>query len=191
MAIVLSAEGIIKVCEGLALYKSLKSMLEKDGREVILTEPFQKTYDRFYQIRRNAEWRRQYFKWMYEHYKPQPCPSFEETLKVLKRFDKNKSRVEASFASKLLHTLDDNQPIWDRIVTTRLMQMKEIDKLPPRSSSDYQYCCVKRYETMKQWFASEKAKEYVDCFNSVFPNEPISDIKKVDFVLWGLGTSAE
>ena len=188
MFICLSEEGKTKISEGLALYKSLKRMLDKCKEKAILCETFQKTYDRFYQIRRKDGWRAQYFKYMYECFGN--CPSFEDALNKLSSFKGDKSRVEPSFTSKLLHTLNDNLPIWDSIVTDFLERENVIVK-PKRGDKDYEQNCVNTYETLIKWYKGDEAKAYAAYFDTLFPGEPISDTKKIDFILWAQGVKNE
>lgn len=63
--------------------------------------------------------------------------------------------LEVSFSSKLVHTLDPEQPIWDRNVTDRHFGYK----IPTYGTKD-----------------REK--------NEAFPKTGFTDLKKVDFVLW-------
>ena len=186
MAICLSEESIVKIRAGLPVYKSIKRMVDKCKEKAFLCETFQKTFDGFYKIRRDAEWRKKYFQFMHKHFNDNPSdkPSFEATLGALRGFGKDS--VEPSFASKLLHTLDNDLPIWDSIVTVFLEKENVIVK-PKRCDADYEKKCAATYEKMVNWYKSDKAKEYAAYFETIFPGEPISEAKKIDFILWGLG----
>lgn len=79
-----------------------------------MDEGFQKTYENFYTLGRYPkEFRRDYFAYM-ERCKETGL-SFEEALSYFLKY----GTLEVSFSSKLVHTLDPEQPIWDRNVTDR------------------------------------------------------------------------
>ena len=40
------------------------------------------------------------------------------------------------------------------------------------------------YQRICDWYGSEQAKEKLRIFNEWFPNVDISDVKKIDFILW-------
>ena len=70
---------------------------------------FQRKYDAFYRVRRNTAWRAEYFRIMAD-YQVRHIPSFGE---ILLRLQQSTGQIEASFASKMLATLDAEMPIWD------------------------------------------------------------------------------
>lgn len=90
-------------------------IMEKVRRvDVSLDEGFQKTYENFYTLGRYPkEFRRDYFAYM-ERCK-EAVPMFEEALSYFLKY----GTLEVSFSSKLVHTLDPEQPIWDKNVTDR------------------------------------------------------------------------
>ena len=65
---------------------------------------FQRTYNGFYRIRRNAEWRAAYYG-LFEEIK-NSNPTFEQIIRTLYRDTGN---IEASFSSKMLATVDVNK----------------------------------------------------------------------------------
>ena len=65
-------------------------------------------YDGFYRVRRNEEWRKYYFKLMQEMRSKDV--SFGD---ILTSINKETGRIEASFSSKLLATINPNYLIWD------------------------------------------------------------------------------
>lgn len=73
-----------------------------------------KKYYYFYTLGKYPkEFRRDYFSYM-ERGKGEK-PSFKETLSYFLKY----GTLEVSFSSKLIHTLDLEQPIWDRNVTDK------------------------------------------------------------------------
>lgn len=101
-----------KMLTGIERYRFI---MEKVRRvDVSLDEGFQKTYENFYTLGRYPkEFRRDYFAYM-ERCK-EAVPMFEEALSYFLKY----GTLEVSFSSKLVHTLDPEQPIWDKNVTDR------------------------------------------------------------------------
>lgn len=141
---------------------------------------YQRNFVFFYKVRRNVDWRQKFFKYMQEK-KNDKNVSFEEVLKQLHSFGKS---IEPSFASKLLATINDKMPIWDKNVIVAL----GIDD----SSRSSIKGCVEIYNkicvTIKDLIQTQDIIDYLQEFNNVFPNcKNISDVKKVDYLLWNLG----
>lgn len=97
------------------------------------------------------------------------------------------NRNEISFSSKLLHTIDNNSPIWDSIV--RNEANFDIKSPNPKASNE---ACIEAYNSYKELFLSfsetDNGRMIVSLYESVFgDNEElvnISNVKKIDFVLW-------
>ena len=93
------------------------------------------------------------------------------------------NRIEASFASKMLHTIDDRKPIWDSVVLNHLsFKVHNINK-------------EKRFDTIVNLYnnmclgynkliETEKGKDIIKVFDDNFGKKDISEIKKIDFILW-------
>ena len=155
-------------------------IMEKVQRvDVSSDEGFQKTYENFYTLGRYPkEFRRDYFAYM------ERCkgikPSFEETLSYFLKY----GTLEVSFSSKLVHTLDPEQPIWDRNVTDRHFGYK----IPAYGTKDREKKILDRYKRYKRDFlkyvASDDGKTVIRAFDEAFPENGFTDLKKVDFVLW-------
>ena len=167
-----------KMLTGIERYRLI---MEKVRRvDVSLDEEFQKTYENFYTLSRYPkEFRRDYFAYM-ERCK-EAVPSFEEALSY---FLKN-GTLEVSFSSKLIHTLDPEQPIWDRNVTDRHFGYK----IPTYGTKkDREKKILDRYKRYKRDFlnyvASDDGKTVIRAFDKAFPKTGFTDLKKVDFVLW-------
>lgn len=147
--------------------------------DVSLDEGFQKTYENFYTLGRYPkEFRRDYFAYM-ERYKATK-PSFEQTLSYFLKY----GTLEVSFSSKLVHTLDPEQPIWDRNVTDQHFGYK----IPAYGTKDREKKILDRYMRYKRDFfkyvASDDGKAVIRAFDEAFPKTGFTDLKKVDFVLW-------
>ena len=102
--------------------------------------------------------------------------TFEEILTYL--YEKT-GAVHASFSSKLLATVNPNMPIWDKFVLQNLGL-----RTPYTYQKDRLQKTVQLYQQICDWYGSEQAKEKLREFNELFPNVDISDVKKIDFILW-------
>ena len=140
---------------------------------------FQRTYNGFYRIRRNAEWRAAYYG-LFEEIK-NSSPTFEQIIRALYRDTGN---IEASFSSKMLATVDVNKPIWDRYVAGNLCL-----NLKGKTKDEQLECAINLYNQMACWYEDfVKTENGIECiaeFNKILPNYAwMSDVKKIDFYLW-------
>ena len=128
------------------------------------------------------------------------APIFEETLRRLK--DKS-GRVEASFSSKLLSTVNPNLAVWDGNVLSHL----DKDKVKaPYSNKDKD---IQIGETVRTYKALNNAindlinnegEQYIKIFDKVvsdaklecdYPLSKVTPTKKIDLVLWSLGKKSK
>ena len=176
--------------KGVAKYLEI---MELAANGVSPTDPeFQKLFDGFYRIRRDSAWREEYYR-LFDEYltayrKTGACPTFGD---VLEELYKRTGQVEPSFASKLLHTLNPDKPIWDKNVLAVLEAKGEI-------SGKYSYSlpdavkiekAKEIYRGLEDFYARylpmPEAKQIIAAFDAEFPSaKDISDVKKVDFNLW-------
>lgn len=166
-----------KMLIGIERYRFIMEKVQRV--DVSLDEGFQKTYENFYTLGRYPkEFRRDYFVYM-ERVK-EIKPSFEETLSYFLKY----GTLEVSFSSKLVHTLDSEQPIWDKNVTDRHFGYK----IPAYGTKDREKKILDRYKRYKRDFlkyvASDDGKTIIRAFDEAFPETGFTDLKKVDFVLW-------
>jgi hypothetical protein len=93
-------------------------------------------------------------------------------------------RYEASFASKLLATLNPQMPIMDVFVR------KHLGLLLPRSGTRHMrmariraiYACLQA--SVADYLTTETGKYLVQRFREMYPDLTISEVKMLDFVLW-------
>ena len=141
---------------------------------------FQRIFDGFYRVRRNDEWRKCFYD-LFEGSKK--CSStFEQILKEI--YDQT-GRVEASFSSKMLATIDSDKPIWDRYV----LQNLQITFPVLKDKQKQMEVIIDTYHDIENWYQNfmqrDNAKECIEKFNEMLPDyRHISDIKKIDFFLW-------
>jgi hypothetical protein len=139
---------------------------------------FQRCYCKFYKVRRDSHWRSAYF-------------GLLESSKVkgidfpvaLKEINSHTGRIEASFTSKLVATLDPSKPVIDRFVLEyfelRLPRWGISDR-EPQTIGLYNDLCDK-YHTLMLSPAGTMIREL---FDSRYPHLEISALKKIDLVLW-------
>jgi hypothetical protein len=142
---------------------------------------FQKRYSVFYVMWfRPKEWKKCYFKLFEQAKKIDPHPGFREILKWL---SDHTGKMEASFASKLVATLNPGKQIIDKFVLENFELV-----LPTLSSSNRLEETVGVYEKLGDqyydFFKEPICGEIFRRFDEIFPGSNISQLKKVDFVLW-------
>ena len=83
-------------------------------------------------------------------------------------------------------------PIWDSKVLDRI-GIKSSNKRGQQKLEE----TIELYDVIVQWYSDLKANkasynEYITSFDSRFPDySSISDIKKIDFILWAMGEEEE
>ena len=111
-----------RVREGLAPYLWLQS--HRDTCDVRRDTEFRRRFNHFYRVRRGREWQDSFYA-LLERNKRHPA-SFETVLRALHRSTR---QWEASFASKLVATVDPEMPVIDSAVLRNLGL-----RLPTRTS---------------------------------------------------------
>jgi hypothetical protein len=172
------AKNIIhKIKPGLEKYQAIMNRFQK--ADVSKDSEFQKMYNGFYRVRqRDEEFYNVYYSYMEKS-------KFEGTdfEKTLIHFYRKLNRIEASFSSKLVATINPEMPIWDAYVLKNLHL-----KTPPQYSKTRLEDTVILYNEIGKWYSncvkSKDGKDMMKIFNQSFPNNFISDIKKIDFILW-------
>ena len=141
---------------------------------------FQKQFNAFYRIRQRPEkWYSEYYSLM-ENGKNNPV-RFEA---VLDRIYGILGRYEPSFSSKLAATLDPYEPVWDKYVVKNTDQ-----KAPYYTASNKLERAKAIFANIRLWYAkhmqSAEGKMMIEIFNNmVEEHDRITNIKKVDFILW-------
>jgi hypothetical protein len=127
-------------------------------------------------VRRGAAWQEHFFELM-SRAKHWPFS------KVLEELSTTTGRLEVSFASKLVASLDPTQPVVDSFV------LKNVGlRLPLAGSADRVRKACEVYDTLCTYYSSFLATEsghaLVAEFRSHYPEAMITDLKMVDLVLW-------
>ncbi len=145
---------------------------------------FQRQFNAFYRVRqRPKEWYREYFSYLERN--KEGKPTFDT---VLDHFFTTLGRYEPSFSSKLVATLDPYQPVWDSFVLTHTGLTA-----PSYKAIDRTVAAKTVYRSIQDWYRkymdSEEGKSVVSVFNRlVQEHKRITDLKKIDFVLWQMRT---
>jgi len=170
-----------RLATSMGLDKYSYIMEQVNRTNVAIDNEFQRTFNGFYIVRRNEDWRKCYYNY-FERVK-KDNPSFESIITYL--FEKT-GNIEPSFSSKMLATICSEKPIWDRYVVQNLNI-----NLTGTSKEEKLQNAVVLYEDIENWYKSfldsEKGRECIKEFDAVLPDyKSISNIKKVDSILWSI-----
>ena len=163
-----------KITVGLTKYCTIMGKLYTT--DVSIDREFQKLYNGYYRIRQRPQsFYSCYYNFLEEN-KHNFSLTFEQVLHYLLR---NTGCIHASFSSKLLATVRPELPVWDKHV------LHNLNLKPPSYSSKNRFEeTVALYQQICNWYKTDLALEKVAEFDKYFHNVPISDTKKVDFILW-------
>ena len=166
--------------------KPLKKYLWLQSRAASLTDPrtdveFCRRFSGFYRLRaRDAAWREAYFGLMGEMLARSSARDFKICLTKLQTLT---GRIEASFTSKLLATLDPNLPVVDTIVLGHLGL-----KLPPWGAADRIERAADVYRSLTDALAecvsSAQGQRAIAAFRSFYRDVQITDVKVIDLIMW-------
>lgn len=142
---------------------------------------FQRVFNGFYVVRRNESWRKVYYNYFEDIKKL--TPTFSDIITYLYEYTGN---IEPSFSSKMFATIFPDEPIWDRYVLQNLNI-----KVEGRSNEEKLKNTINAYYDIQKWYEdfmnTNTSAKCVAAFNNALPNYKwISDIKKIDFILWSI-----
>ena len=164
---------------GFEKYKHILEIVQKT--DVSTDLDFQRSFNGFCRVRRNAEWRKAYYD-LFERVN-KSNPSFEYIIRTMYEATGN---IEASFSSKMLAMINPEMPIWDRYVVQNLcLNMKG------KTKEDQLKCAINLYDQMISWYdgflQTENGRECISEFDRILPGYVwMSDVKKIDFYLWSI-----
>jgi hypothetical protein len=181
---IIVSEGIIrntlKELE-IVINKYLDIMKHFSRVDVSLDDDFHRKYNGFYKVRQHSKvFYEKYYAFM-EGSKIQES-TFKETLKYL-YID---GKLEASFSSKLLATVNPNLPVWDKYV----LNYFELNSSISNSLSEDRRIDLANdiYEEIKynyeDFLRKEESKNWIKLFDEYYPNKDITPIKKIDLIIW-------
>ena len=167
-----------KIRSGIEKYQFLRKRLFET--DVAVDRDFQRAFNGFFRMGRRTEtYYNDYYCYLQQH--KMSGINFAEALTFL--YERH-GRLEMSFVSKMVAMVDPIFPIWDSVVTKghfgivapyvnlKNRLLKGIEKYE-------QYC--RNYNTYMQ---TTEAKTKIKEFEDMFPNAEITDVKKLDFMLW-------
>lgn len=165
---------------GCDLERYARTLANLKRTDVSADTDYQRDFNALYGLRRNALWRGTFY-WMLESCKACPEVDFGEVLMEL--LEKT-GRVEASFASKLIATVNPKRAIYDSIVRENL-------GIPSRtygSSRRIERLC-EDYEAIQLHHEKQiEAQAYRSLrgrFDREFPKfQHFSDLKVLDLMIW-------
>ena len=168
-----------RIAQKLGVQQYAQIMTTVHTTDVSKNTDFQRLFNGYYRVRRDAKWRQSYYA-LFESMKQQ-SPTFADILTALYQ---QTGHIEASFSSKILATLDPCKPIWDSHVLRYLEQ-----SLNGNDPQERLHNAILLYESITTWytqfFMTAKAKACIDVFDQALPDYRwISKTKKIDFFLW-------
>jgi hypothetical protein len=101
---------------------------------------------------------------------------------------KKDNSIQFSFATKLLHTVDNDKPIFDKYVTSIINK-----KVKGNNKNEKIQSCIEIYDSLvtlnDELKKNDKIRNVILKFRSKFKvsNEEMSDTKVLDSIMWSLG----
>lgn len=142
---------------------------------------YQRTFNSFYKIRRNEDWRKIFYSY-FEENKYNKNLTFEDIIRHL--YDKT-GNVEASFSSKLLATINPKMPIWDQYV------VKNINlNLLGNTKEERLQNAIDLYDKIIEEFnillERGDVQNSIKQIKTLIGEYEIEDVKILDFILWSI-----
>lgn len=168
--------AMLSLKEGLQQYQTLQAQISKV--DVESDREFQRGFNRFYRVRRNAAWQAEFYALFAEALKHN-----YDFRRVCNELHDRTDRWEASFASKLVASVDPKQPVIDSVVLKNLSL-----RLPPHDDENRLASLCDLHAELKAKLEAildaEHGKYIVEQFKKLYPTAAITSIKMVDLVLW-------
>ena len=169
---------IEKIQSGVKKYQHLKEQLFVT--DVTKDPAFQKAFNGFFRMGRRTEaYYNDYYHYLQQH--KSTGISFADALTFL--YEKH-GRLEMSFVSKMVALSDPTYPIWDSVVTKGHFGIVA----PGANVKNRLQKGIEKYEQYCQCYAAylqtAEAKAKIAEFEKHFPGVDMTDVKKLDFMLW-------
>ncbi|MET3527179.1 hypothetical protein [Phenylobacterium koreense] len=149
-------------------------------------EPLRRRFNAYYGVRRNVAWRASFYE-RFEAAKNGPAGSIDLFADIVRSLSAETGRVEASFVSKLVATIDPEYPIIDSVVRKWLGSLTETP--PFKGGVDVvtaYYVWLTKF--MREIVRTPEAQAWSKAFEATFPllpgEQPISQMKQIDFLIW-------
>ena len=151
--------------------------------DVATSSEYQRAFNGYYRMRQRPQTWCDLFFSILEREKRSNAVAFRWVLEEIFR---ESGRLEASFSSKLVATIDANSPVWDQHV------LGNLGLKAPSWSRDTErrlQRCVELYSSIRSWSSRaiqlDGFGEWRSRFDCQFPRfRHFTDIKKLDLLLW-------
>lgn len=166
---------------GLQKYLQIMQLVKNSNVEI--SKEFQRKFNGFYKVRRKKDFRNALYEYLEKN--KNKHISFEQTLNFFyQKFD----RLEPSFSSKIVATIDPNYPVWDSEVLARLKTRLKI-RISANTDKKVRFeKIVKTYTDIANWYfeflKTKQAKEMIKDFDKRIGISDITDTKKIDLIIW-------
>lgn len=139
---------------------------------------FRRRFNHYYRVRRNAAWQAAYFALMGRA--RQEALEFNAVLDALRLAT---NRLEASFATKLISTVNPTLPVIDKFVLRNVGLALPAQNTPNRATAIVRvYAALQA--SLNAYLQSEDGRYLAREFNRIYPNSGVTEIKMLDLVLW-------
>lgn len=179
--LVIHSNSIAKLLKRRDVEKLLEINAARRAPEMVTTKKYQSKFKGYYRIRRGDQFCKPYFKLLRHHLERKTKPALKAILFAL---HKKTNEWHLSFSSKLLATLDDSEPIYDRNVATMLCVPHGALKAnrwaeQVEERMDLLKCRLKNIVSSSTWGQHEAA------FNKAFPEAShLNSLRKADLMIW-------
>src|SRR3989338_9395340 len=134
-------EALSRIKKGLGQYLWIQE--EFDKRDASRNREFQRAFNAFYRVRRNSEWQKEFYQLLEANKKKKM--NFGSVLLALY---KKTGRMDSSFASKLVATINPEMPVIDKVVCKNLGL-----KLPSAKAKNRELKIIELYQTLAKEFS--------------------------------------
>lgn len=145
---------------------------------LVSSRSYQRKFNYFYKVRRDTSWQQTYYA-IFEQEKKR-IPSFE---RIIREIWQKTDRIEASFSSKMVATIDPNMPVWDKYVLQNLHLKLEETK------EQRLHNAILLYDQMAQYYhaflQTDEANRAIGIFDQILSDyKCFTPTKKIDLILW-------
>jgi hypothetical protein len=172
-------DGVLpRVRAGLEQYLALREAFRRPNAAG--DRSFRKAFNHFYRVRRGPEWQDVFFREFGRHAAGR-APEFGS---ILNRLHQLTGRVEASFASKLVATVDPRQPVIDSVVLRQAgLRLRRTGPAAERISRAVEVHGALA-DAMTAFLTTDRGRYLVAQFERRYPGSGVTEIKMLDLVLW-------
>ena len=170
----------------ISVYADIMQSIETENTIKPFTRCAYENYYGMVQAHLKKEWRDKYFEYADKCLGNNKKPTFSEAMKEIGKYGDGK--MQPSFVSKLVHSINKTEPIYDSKVKIFLEKEEpQGDSVEERIKS-----AIRIYEEIGQFYKNDDnavlRKQMMTVFDEKYPwAKGISETKKIDFIIWALG----